>query len=201
VPPDHPFRLRALATPGEACGPLDLVLVGSAFGGGTHPTTASCLALLATLAPLDGLEVLDLGSGSGVLALAALRLGARRATCVDVNPDAVASARRNGALNGLADRLEHRQGGVESLAGAAFDLIVANIGGELLLDLADQLAPLARPGGRLLLSGLLAEWSDELSRAYQRLGCAVLERRRPGGFCTLLLERAGVPATDLSLRR
>jgi len=145
--------------------------------------------------------VLDLGSGSGILALAALRLGARRATCVDVNPDAVASARRNGALNGLADRLEHRQGGVESLAGATFDLLVANIGGELLLDLAGQLAPLVRPGGRLLLSGLLAEWSCELSRAYQELGCAVLERRLSGGFCTLHMQRAGLPGTGPTLQR
>jgi ribosomal protein L11 methyltransferase len=195
VAPAHPFRVRS---PDEAAAgaqePFDLVLGGSAFGGGGHPTTVSCLETLASLAPLDGLEVLDLGSGSGILALAALRLGARRATCVDVNPEAVASARRNGQANGLDARLDHRLGGAGSVAGASFDLLVANVGGELLLDLAGQLVPLVRPGGRLLLSGLLAGWGDELALAYQRLGCAVLARRAPEGFCTILLQRAGPAA-------
>jgi ribosomal protein L11 methyltransferase len=191
VAPAHPFRILSAAdAAGGTPGPRDLVLGGSAFGGGSHPTTASCLEVLASLAPLDGLEVLDLGSGSGILALAALRLGARRATCVDVNPEAVASARRNGQVNGLDDRLEHRLGGAEAMAGASFDLVVANVGGELLLDLAGELLPLARPGGRLLLSGLLDGWGDELALAYQRRGCAVLARRSPEGFCTLLLRRA-----------
>jgi ribosomal protein L11 methyltransferase len=196
VAPAHPFRVLADGAPVGAPGPFDLVLAGSAFGGGAHPTTASCLELLAGLAPLDGLDVLDLGSGSGILALAALRLGARRATCVDVNPDAVESARRNGAANGLADRLEHRLGGPDALTGPAFDLVLANIGGELLLDLAAQIAPLALPGGRLLLSGLLAGWADEVVRTYQPLGCTLLERREAGGFCTTLLQRARAAATS-----
>jgi ribosomal protein L11 methyltransferase len=190
VAPTHPFRLLCEdEAAAGAPGPHDLVLAGSAFGGGSHPTTVSCLEVLAALAPLDGLEILDLGSGSGILALAALRLGAARATCVDVNPEAVASARRNGELNGLAGRLVHRQGTADALAGATFDLVVANIGGELLLDLASQVSPLARPGGRLLLSGLLAGWGDELAAAYARHGCTLLERRAPGAFCTLLLRR------------
>jgi len=185
----HPFCIRA---PGEggAPGPLDLVLGGSAFGGGAHPTTVSCLDLLAGLGPLGGLEVLDLGSGSGILAMAALRLGAPRATCVDVNPDAVAGARRNGEASGLTDRLEHRLGGPEAVGGTTFDLVIANLGGELLLDLAGQVAPLVRPGGRLLLSGILEAWGAELTGAYGRLGGELLERREAGGFCTLLLRRA-----------
>lgn len=189
--PTHPFRILEPSTAAAADpGPLDLVLGGSAFGGGAHPTTASCLEVLAGLAPLDGLEVLDLGSGSGILALAALRLGARRATCVDVNPDAVESARRNGLASGLDHRLDHRQGNADAVAGASFDLLVANVGGELLLDLAGQLVPLVRPGGRLLLSGLLEEWGDGLALAYRERGCTVLERRSQEGFCTLLLRRA-----------
>lgn len=187
----HPFRILA---PGErappaAPGTIDLVLERSAFGGGTHPTTLSCLALLAGLAPLDGRTVLDLGSGTGILGIAALRLGAGRALCVDVNPDAVASARRNGELNGVAPRLDHQLGSADDLGGATFDLVVANIGGELLLDEADRIAPLARPGGTLLLSGLLRGWADELESAYRRRGCSLIERRHPGEFCTLLLGR------------
>jgi len=149
----------------------------------------SCLAALASLSPLSGLEVLDLGSGTGILGIAAIRLGAARALCVDVNPDAVASARRNADANGVADRVAHRAGTADDLRGEAFDLVVANIGGELLLDEADRVAPLARPGGRLLLSGLLRGYADDLVAAYARQRCRPVDRAFPDQFCTLLLAR------------
>jgi ribosomal protein L11 methyltransferase len=168
----------------------DLVIEGSAFGGGTHPTTRSCLELLAGIAPLDGARVLDLGSGSGILAITALRLGAAAALCVDPNPEAMAASRRNGGLNGVADRLDHLQGDAAAVEGERFDLVVANVGGELLLDEADRIAPLARPGGRLVLSGLLEGWAADLEAAYARHGYSVRARRFPAGFCTLLLARA-----------
>ena len=186
----HPFRVLAPRDAASATGPLDLVVDARAFGGGTHPTTASCLALLAELGPLDGARVLDVGSGSGILAIAAVRLGAALATCLDVNPDAVASARRNGVLNAVDERLDHRCGTAADLAGEAFDLVVANVGGELLLDEADRIAPLAAPGARLVLSGLLAGFAGELEAEYGRVGCAVVARRFPAAFCTLLLRRA-----------
>lgn len=183
---NHPFRILG---DGPASGPFDLILERGAFGGGSHPTTASCLALLAELAPLDGMRLLDLGSGTGILAIAALKLGAASALCVDVNPEAVASSRRNGAANDVAERLAHRCGMADDLAGKQFDLLVANIGGELLLDQAPRIAPLARPGAQLLLSGLLRDYADELEAAYAVCGCRLLERRFPADFCTLLLER------------
>lgn len=186
-----PFRVLPPSAAREAAGPRDLVIAASAFGGGTHPTTVSCLAVLEALAPLDGQRVLDLGSGSGILGIAALRLGAASAVCVDVNPDAVESARENGARNRVDDRLLHRLGGPRELAGESFDLVVANVGGELLLDEAATIAALAAPGGRLLLSGVLEAWGDELAAAYARVGCAALERHHPEAFCTLLLRRAG----------
>lgn len=187
---DHPFRILA---PGEAAEhPTDLVLERGAFGGGGHPTTASCLELLAGLPTLSGARLLDLGSGTGILAIAALRLGAASAVCVDVNPDAVASARRNGLLNGVAGRLEHRCGTIED-AGGSYDLVVANVGGDLLLDEAARIAGAARPGGLLLLSGMLRDHAGELQAAYARLGCHVVARRFPAGFCTLLLRRGAGP--------
>jgi ribosomal protein L11 methyltransferase len=188
--PLHPFRVRR---PDDGLGPpgaLDLIVEGGAFGAGTHPTTVSCLAALAGLAPLDGLRVLDLGSGTGILGCAALRLGAASALCVDVNPEAVAAARRAGVANGLADRLSHRAGTASDLAGEAFDLVVANIGGELLVDDAACVAALSRDGGRLLLSGVLAGYAGELEAAYAAQGCRVLGRRFPDAFCTVLLARA-----------
>ncbi len=185
----HPFRTLAPGDAAAAVGATDLVLESSAFGGGTHPTTVSCLEVLAALAPLGGLRLLDLGSGTGILAIAALRLGAAAAVCVDVNPDAVASARRNGIANRVDDRLEHRCGTADDLAGERFDLVVANIGGELLVDEAERIVALARPGGRLLLSGLLRGYAGELEATYARHGCGVLARRFPAEFCTLLLRR------------
>jgi ribosomal protein L11 methyltransferase len=184
----HPFRILAPGDPAAGAAATDLVLDRGAFGGGTHPTTVSCLELLAAMAPLTSLRILDLGSGTGILALAALRLGAASAVCVDVNPDAVASARRNATLNGLEERVEQRCGTVDDLAGARFDLVVANIGGELLLEAAERLVALV-PSGRLLLSGLLRDYADELATTYGRLCCRVVARRFPGEFCTLLLQR------------
>ena len=186
-----PFRVLS---PDEPPPPTDGVASGlrlerSAFGGGTHPTTVACLGALAGLAPLTGRRVLDLGSGTGILGIAAVRLGAAAALCVDVNPDAVASARRNGELNGVADRIAHRCGTAVDLAGESFDLVVANIGGELLLDEAARIAPLAREGGRLLLSGLLRGYADDLVAAYARHGCRLVDRASPGGFCALILLR------------
>ena len=187
--PAHPFRVRHPGDGRGPPGPLDLVVEGGAFGSGTHPTTLSCLEILATLAPLDGLRVLDLGSGSGILGLAALRLGAASALCVDLNPEAVESARRAGAENGLAIRLSHRVGTASDVAGTEFDLVVANIGGALLVDEAAGIAPLARSGGRLLLSGLLREGAADLEAAYLARGCRRVDRRFADGFCTVLLAR------------
>jgi ribosomal protein L11 methyltransferase len=189
----HPFRILDPAAATHARGPFDLVVDRGAFGGGTHPTTQSCLGVLAGLAPLAGQRVVDVGSGSGILALAALRLGATSALCVDVNPEAVEIARRNGALNREEDRLGHRCGTAADVGGEAFDLVVANIGGEALLDEAADVAALVRPGGRLLVSGLLAGWADALEAAYGRYGCRAVDRRLPGPFCTLLLARDRAP--------
>jgi ribosomal protein L11 methyltransferase len=100
----------------------------------------------------------------------------------------VDAARRNGLANGVGDRLDHRLGGAGDLAAEEpFDLVIANIGGELLLEEAARVAPLARPGGRLLLSGLLAAWAADLAAAYAREGCEVVERRAADAFCTVLL--------------
>lgn len=167
---------------------ITLVLEQGAFGGGTHATTASCLEMLAAMAPLRG-AVLDLGSGTGILAIAALCLGAERAVCVDINPEAVEISRRNGAANAVTGRLEYVLGDVDDVRGTDFDLVVANIGGELLIEASRAVTRAARPGGHLLLSGILRDYSDDFAEAYQRLGCRVVERRLPGEFCTMLLRR------------
>jgi ribosomal protein L11 methyltransferase len=146
--------------------------------------------MLAELPEVRGARVLDLGSGTGILAFAALKLGAARAVCVDINPQAVETARRNGVLNGLSERLTHRTGTLDPAGEDQFDLVLANIYGDILLDLAQSLVGRARPGALLLLSGILWEYNFEVRQRYERLGCEVIRNRMLEQFSTVLLRKS-----------
>lgn len=137
---------------------------GLAFGTGTHETTALCLAWLDS-ADLAGKTVLDFGCGSGVLAIAALLLGAQRAVAVDIDPQALLATRDNAALNGVADRLECYL--PDDMPNGAHDVVLANILAGPLVTLAPQLIGYCRPGGRIVLSGILEEQAQSVMTAYQ----------------------------------
>lgn len=183
------FRIVPPGTPAAADGRIDLVMARGAFGSGEHETTASCLETLETLPEVAGASVLDLGSGTGILTIAALKLGAAHALCIDIDPEAVASARRNGDLNGVGDRAAHVAGTLGDAPLGAFDLVLANIYGDLLLDLAADLAARPRPGGRLLLSGMLWGYNYEVRQAFENLGCTVVRNRMLEEFSTVLLQK------------
>jgi ribosomal protein L11 methyltransferase len=142
---------------------------GLAFGTGTHPTTALCLGALDALS-LEGRAVVDYGCGSGILAVAALKLGAARALGVDNDPQALAATRDNASRNGIPEAAL-----ATALPGAApidawrgqADVVVANILAGPLMELAPTLLGLARPGATLLLSGLLASQAPGLIAHYQ----------------------------------
>lgn len=137
---------------------------GLAFGTGTHPTTAMCLLWL-TEQDLRGKTVLDYGCGSGVLAIAALLLGAERAICVDIDPQALLATRDNAAENGVADRIVTLS--AEQFVPLAADVVVANILANPLIMLAPILASSIKRGGRLALAGLLDRQADEVRDAYR----------------------------------
>ena len=140
---------------------------GLAFGSGTHPTTALCLAWLDTLGRegvLGGADVLDFGCGSGILALAALKLGAARAVGVDNDPQALIATQDNAERNGVADRLEVYLPQDEPVR--TYPVVVANILASALIALADTLAARVAPGGRIALSGILAGQEDEVVARY-----------------------------------
>ena len=160
-----------------------------AFGSGEHETTASCLELLGELPEAPGARVLDLGSGTGILAIAALKLGARSALCVDLDPEAVRTCKRNCELNGVGDRALHACGTIDQVAGDPFELVLANLYGDILLRVAERLVAGTRPGGVLLLSGILHEDNYDLRKRYQELGCAVLRNRQLEEFTTILLRK------------
>jgi len=139
------------------------------FGTGHHATTRLCLAALQSV-PLAGATVLDVGTGSGVLAIAAARLGAARALGIDTDPDAVAAARENLALNPDARNVAIESGDLADLATErAADLVTANLTGALLVREAAALAAAVRPGGFLILSGLLATERGPVVGSFGRL--------------------------------
>lgn len=136
---------------------------GLAFGTGTHPSTALCLEALAADPPLDE-TVIDYGCGSGLLAIAALRLGARRVVAVDNDPQALTATRDNALRNGVEDRLEVL-GPAAALPVA--DRVLANILAGILQSLAPRLIDALAVGGRLTLAGLLETQADAVRAAYE----------------------------------
>lgn len=194
----HPVRLgrRLVIRPAWAelpdLRPDDVVLVldpGMAFGTGTHPTTQLCLIALEEL--LEGwpaVDVLDLGSGSGILGIAALKLGARRVLALDTDPIAVTATLDNAALNDVADRLTAQQGSLDTLQSTArhFDLALVNILAKVIVALCDQgLGRVLRPGGVGLFSGIIEEQAGEVEAALRRTGLEPVGRRTLGDWVVI----------------
>ena len=151
-------------------GALIVIKPSMGFGTGHHETTRLCLRLLQQL-EVDGRRVVDAGTGSGVLAIAAATLGARAVIAFDVDPDAVACALENVALNEtgrspLAGRIHVAVGSVEDARPAA-DIVLANLTGATLVASATSLLALAVPGGHLVLSGILAHEADAVVQAFR----------------------------------
>jgi ribosomal protein L11 methyltransferase len=158
------------------------------FGTGHHASTRLCLGLLQGL-PLVGLSVVDVGTGSGVLAIAAARLGARGVVAVDSDPDALQSAAENIAMNavdGLVD-LQQIDLAASVISGASFDVVLANLTGGLLMRQARTLRGLMAPGGTLIVSGVETHEADEVAAAFARVGCRVVERADESGWVGLRL--------------
>jgi ribosomal protein L11 methyltransferase len=152
---------------------------GLAFGTGTHATTAMCLGAL-DAAMSGGESVVDFGCGSGILAIAALKLGASKALGVDNDPQALAASRDNAARNKISadqfDAVMPEDGRLSAWSNVA-NVVVANILAGPLLSLAQELIQLMAPGGRLLLTGVLEEQAAGLIEHYVHVGLEVTDRR------------------------
>lgn len=148
------------------------------FGTGHHASTRLCLRLLQA-APIVGATVLDVGTGSGVLAIAASKLGAGSVTAIDFDPDAITSAWECAALNGLTEAIDIRQadlGREPVVAGSPFTLILANLTGAMLVRMAARLCQLAVDGGTLIVSGVTREEEAAVTLAFQAAGAALVTR-------------------------
>jgi ribosomal protein L11 methyltransferase len=178
--------------------PEDTVIAmdpGMAFGTGLHPTTRLCLGALEPLADeglLDGAHVLDVGCGSGILAIAALLLGATRAVGLDTDPIAVEATLANARRNRVARRLPARVGSLPS-GEPAFDVVLANLIAGVLVPLAPLLRDEIRPGGTLLASGIFVDREDEVRDAFSSVGLIVRESTQEGDWVALRAVRAAAP--------
>ncbi len=167
----------------------DLVIAmdpGMAFGTGLHPTTRGCLELLQAAGPMPE-RVLDVGCGSGILALAALRLGATMAGAVDTDPAAVDATTANAARNELDGRVFARRGSLEASAGERFPLVLANLVAAVLVELAGRLAHHLSVDGTLVVGGIIEPREGEVTRALAVAGLEPIEgmRRSDGDWVSL----------------
>ena len=151
-PPPDPEAINILLDPGLA------------FGTGTHATTALCLEWLDGHAPRDA-TVIDYGCGSGILAISAAKLGARTVHAVDIDPQALLATAQNAAANAVGERIQ--VGAPEQLPDLPCDLVLANILAGPLQTLAPRFAQLVRPGGVVVLAGLLETQAEEVAQAYR----------------------------------
>jgi len=172
---------------------------GMAFGTGTHPTTQLCLELMEKyfvgaqyIAPL---HVIDVGCGSGILSIAALKLGATSVLGVDIDTESIKNSRENAGVNGIADELILGQGSVKEILDGKFafksaPLVVANILAPVIIRLFEAgLADLVEPNGMLILSGILQEQSQNVIEAVQAKGLSMNERLQMVDWVALMMER------------
>ncbi|MGH7069187.1 MAG: 50S ribosomal protein L11 methyltransferase, partial [Acetobacteraceae bacterium] len=180
-------------------GRISLVVeAGMAFGSGEHASTRGSLLALERLAPWRPVRLLDLGTGSGILALAAAKLWHRPVLAIDIDPDAVRTARRNARVNGLGGLVRTEAGNgwnTPGVRGAGrYDLVMANILARPLTAMAQALARHLAPGGFAVLSGLTDRQAPMVLAAHRRHGLVLARRITLDGWTTLVLWRR--PASD-----
>ncbi len=168
---------------------------GMAFGTGLHPSTRlTMLGVEETVSPGD--SVLDVGTGSGILAIAALKLGAAHVDAVDVESVAVRATVENAERNGVADQIDVRLGSVghgEPFDGRQYDVVLANIIARILIELVDGIVGATKPGGAMVLAGIIQEREADVVAAFERSGAAVVNRRQHEDWVSLVLRRASRP--------
>lgn len=188
-----PRAVRAaglLITPaGAASSPEALQLTDSnTFGTGHHPTTALCLEAIEEIVRTEHpASVLDVGTGSGILALAALRMGVPRAVGIDTDASALEAASENARLNRLSDRVEFILGGPGAVKGN-WQVIVANVSAAPLIEMAPALVQRLASRGRLILSGIQVSLELDVRRAYQHLGVGRIDSRTRNGWTALMID-------------
>ncbi len=175
------------AAPGEVVLTID---PGQAFGTGTHETTRLCLQFLEEVfdAGPPPRRVLDIGTGTGILGIAASKLGAACTLGIDTDPKAVEVAEENARINGVAERFAATFRPLSAAEGT-FDLVLANILAEILIDLKGEIVSRCAPGGTVILSGILEEKGGWVEEEFRSEGARLVERKTDGQWTALILRR------------
>jgi len=190
----HPPWLEYHPRPDEVVIELE---PGMAFGTGLHPTTRMCL-LAAEELTRPGMRVLDVGTGSGILAIAAAKLGAGSVLALDIDPIAVQAAQANAAANEVADRVHVLLGSLKDIKHDLWDLIFVNILAQTIIALLEEgLATYLSPGGKLVAAGIIEGQEEEVEKAFASHKLAVSAHKRKGDWITLIGQRPpGVVTSD-----
>ena len=162
---------------------------GMAFGTGTHETTSLCLETLDELVQ-GGERMLDIGTGSGILAIAALKLGAKEAEGVDIDPMCVRTAGENARRNGVAERLTVLVGDLSDKASGVYNIITANIVAAAILSLAPAVPALMAPGAKFIASGIIDERKDEVLTGLQAAGLTPIEVKEKRGWVCVICKKS-----------
>ncbi len=160
---------------------------GAAFGTGTHATTLMCLEFLDEYIK-GGERVLDIGCGSGILAIAALLLGAESAEGVDIDSVAVNVAKENAALNGLSDKAQFVAGDLAEHAEGKYDIVCANIVADVIIRLCENVTDYMKQSSRILFSGIISERSGEVKVAAEKAGMRIIKELTRDGWTALVAE-------------
>lgn len=172
----------------------DIVVVldpGMAFGTGLHPSTQ--LSMIGTeQVVFEGATVLDVGAGSGILSIAAARLGAARVDAVDVESVAEPATNENAAANGVAEKIHFQRGSVgegQPFWGEQYDVVLANIIARILIELSEAIVAHTKPGGKVVLAGIIESREQDVKNAYEALGMVLDARRTREDWISLVYRK------------
>ena len=171
--------------------PTDKVVTidpGMAFGTGTHETTGMCVSLVEEYVK-EGMDVIDVGTGTGILAIAAAHMGAKHVLASDIDPMAVRVAKENIEINGFSDVIEAREGNLLEAADTTADVVIANIIADVIISIAAPVRAFVREGGVFICSGIAREREDEVIDALKKAGYGKLDKRNDGEWTAIACQR------------
>lgn len=185
---DNKIVIRAAHHPAPADAIIDIIVKPSmSFGSGHHHTTRMMCRAIHSLDPSG--RVLDVGCGTGVLSIAAIKCGAEHADAVDIDPWSTASAEEAALLNGIAEQISVLLGTVEVVEGRKYDMVLANINRNIILNDIDRYVEALNEGGKLLLSGFLVEDIADITTAVSVRGLCPIAQSEEGGWVCLVFKK------------